>query len=64
MVTRTAKTKVITWRLPEDILERLDRHADRMTAASPGLSFTRSDAARVVLCKGLDTLEAEASKKK
>ena len=54
-------TKMTAFRLDPSILERLDKHAARLTAAStvPGVVFNRTDALRALVLAGLD--EAEAS---
>jgi Arc/MetJ-type ribon-helix-helix transcriptional regulator len=56
----------VAFRLPEEIITRLDRHLERMATQSPGLVLTRSDAVRVLLLKALDEAErlAEDGKKR
>jgi hypothetical protein len=51
-------TTQVAFRLPEALIERLDRHADRLSAAHPGLEFTRVDAVRTLLTLALDEIEA------
>ena len=51
-------TKQVAFRLPEILLERLDRHAERMSKDHPGLEFTRVDALRTLLTRALDEVEA------
>ncbi len=46
-------------RLDAEILDRLDRIAEAMTARAAGAPVNRSTAARVALERGLDALEAE-----
>ncbi len=43
-------------RMTEDLLERIDRYVERMAREQPGTLPTRSDAIRVLLYKGLDTV--------
>lgn len=43
-----------TFRLPPELLERLDRLARRLSREQPGLSFTRSDVVRMLLTRALD----------
>ena len=51
--------KVIPFRLPADLVKRLDKHAERMQAEQPGLQATRADALRVLLTEALDRAEAK-----
>ena len=44
-------------RLPEDLILRLARHAERLAKQTPGVAFTRSDAVRVLLLQALDLAE-------
>ena len=53
----------ITIRLPRDLLERLDRHVDRVRGEQPGLSVTRADAARMLLIRALPPDDVEESSK-
>ncbi len=46
-------------RTTDEVLARLDRLAERIDAANPGVDATRSTAARAALLRGLDVLEAE-----
>lgn len=63
--TKTTTTKAeatttqqsVAFRLDVTLLARLDAHAARMSAATPGVTFTRSDVVRVLLLQGLDTAE-------
>jgi predicted transcriptional regulator len=54
--------KVIPFRLPADLVKRLDKHAERMQAGTPGLQVTRADALRVLLTEALDREEARHDK--
>ncbi len=49
-------------RLPDDILKRLDKHIERMQAAEPGLTFTRADAVRTLVVRGLEVVEKNGKK--
>ena len=51
------RTRQIFVRMPEDLVAALDGYVERMRAAQPGTSPTRSDAIRVLLYKALTTLE-------
>lgn len=50
--------KVIPFRLPVDLITRLDKYAEQMKAEQPGLQVTRADALRVLLTDALDRAEA------
>lgn len=45
-------------RLPVALLERIERHAERMRRRNPGLSITVADAIRTLLTTALDREEA------
>ena len=49
-------------RTTEDVLERLDRLAARLSR--PGLEVSRSGAARAAVLRGLEAMEAEAAAEK
>lgn len=49
-------------RLPDDILKRLDKHVERMQVAEPGLKFTRADAVRTLVVRGLEVVEKNGKK--
>ncbi|MDQ3298953.1 MAG: ribbon-helix-helix domain-containing protein [Myxococcota bacterium] len=56
-------TTQVAFRLPDSLIERLDRHVKRMDAENPGLEFNRADAVRSLLTRALDTLEPKRSAK-
>ena len=47
------KIKQVGFRFPESLIMRLDAYAKKMEGEMPGLRFTRADAVRVLLEKGL-----------
>lgn len=49
------------FRLPATLLERLDRHAERLRVVHPGMTVTRADVVRMLLTRALDELEVRAS---
>ena len=51
-------SQALNVRLPEDLLQRVDRVRQRLSVQVPGA--TRTDAVRMVLQKGLESLEADA----
>ena len=51
------KTMQLAFRLPESMVDRIDEHARRLTAANPGLEFVRIDAVRSLLARALDEVE-------
>lgn len=50
-------TTQVAFRLPNKLIERLDRHVERMCADNPGLDFSRADAVRSLLTRVLDEVE-------
>ncbi len=50
-------TTQVAFRLPEHLIARLDRHAERMSKEHPGLEFSRADAVRTLLTRALDEVE-------
>lgn len=61
-VAKAKPMKVVPFRLPAELVKRLDRHAERMSKAQPGLLATRGDAVRVLLTEALDRSEARHGK--
>jgi hypothetical protein len=55
-----APTKQYAFRLPDQLIARLDRHVERMRAALPGLEPSRTDALRTLLSRALDEVEQAA----
>ena len=47
------KKKQTAFRLPDDLVVKLDAYAAAKKAAEPGLTFTRADAVRVLLTRAL-----------
>jgi hypothetical protein len=56
-------TTQVTFRLPDSLIKRLDRHVERMNADYPGMTFTRADAVRTLLTSALDDFEGKRGKK-
>ena len=52
-----AETQQTAFRLPVELLGRLDKHAKRLQEASPGMTITRADVVRMLLTQGLDDAE-------
>jgi hypothetical protein len=52
------KTRV-TFRWDPDLVERIDAYAQRVREDMPGLTFTRTEAVRVLLEKALAAVESE-----
>ena len=52
-----ADTKLIAFRLPTSLVERIDAHAAAL-AAQTGLEVTRTDTAKMLLVRALDAAEA------
>jgi sulfate adenylyltransferase subunit 1 (EFTu-like GTPase family) len=57
-----AETQQTAFRLPVDLIERLDKHVKRLQDAAPGMNITRADAVRVLLTRGLDEAEQKPRK--
>ena len=51
------KTIQVGLRLPESLVERIDRHAKRLRDETGLLGVTRTDAATALLVRGLDAVE-------
>jgi hypothetical protein len=61
MASKDTAVQVFT-RLPKDIIDRLDAHVERMQRAEPGIEFSRADAAKTLIVRGLDAVEATESR--
>lgn len=48
------ETKPVGYRLPTELIARLDAYVVRMAEQTPGMRFTQADAVRVLLTKALD----------
>lgn len=46
-------TQTLAFRLPESLVARIDAYIEKVNAAMPGLGFSRAQAVRVLLEKGL-----------
>ena len=46
-------------RLPSEIVDRLDRLAEQLSAAVPGQKFSRASVVRVLLARGFGALAAD-----
>ncbi len=46
-------------RLPSEIVDRLDRLAEELTASSPGQKFSRASVVRVLLSRGFGAVDAD-----
>lgn len=47
----------LAFRLPDELVERIDEHVKRLGRDNPGLDFTRTDAVRSLLVRALDDVE-------
>ena len=54
----------VAFRFPEDLIMRVDRHAERMRAAAPGVDINRADAVRSLLTLALDQIERASGPKR
>src|SRR5262245_10281892 len=55
-----ALTQQTAFRLPTELLERLDAYVARLRAEQPGVTFSRADVVRLLLTRGLDEIEKAA----
>lgn len=53
----------LAFRLPRSLIERLDKHADRLAHDNPGLEFTRTDVVKTLLTRALDDIESGEKKR-
>jgi hypothetical protein len=58
------ETTQVAFRLPTDLVERLDRHLERVRLRTPGIGITRADVVRNLLSVGLDREEAAEAEAK
>ena len=56
-VKMPGKQTQTAFRLPDELIERIDAHARRMAETMPGVTFTRADAVRALLTIALDQVE-------
>jgi hypothetical protein len=54
--------QVIPFRLPDTLVKRLDKHAERLRLKHPGFEANRADALRLLLTEALDREEARDGK--
>ena len=57
-------TQQTAFRLPTELLGRLDRYAERLREEQPGISITRADVVRLLLTRSLDEAEARRPQNK
>jgi hypothetical protein len=55
--------RVLTLRVPEELLRRLDTYTAQVQAAQPYLRLSRADVLRVLLDKGLPAASERAQEK-
>ena len=63
MAKAPTKQTQLAIRLPAELIDRLDQHAERMNRDHPGLGATRADAVRTLLTAALDRVEAAEPRK-
>ena len=52
------KTGQVGFRLPADLVKRIDAYAGRLSSENPGLEVTRALAVKALLTQALDAVEA------
>jgi predicted transcriptional regulator len=57
-------TTQVAFRLPNDLLQRVDAYAEQLRREEPGRSAPRAEAVRVLLIKALEAEGAAPPKKK
>lgn len=55
-------TKQTAFRLPADLIRRLDRLAERFARERPGLAVTRADVVRILLTRAVEEEEERHGK--
>jgi len=60
--SKSSAMQVVPFRIPDELVKRLDKHAERLRRDQPGLRVTRADALRVLLTEALDQKEARNGK--
>lgn len=61
---RTESRTQVAFRLPDVLLQRIDRHAQRLSDEHPGLTFTRVDVVMTLLTRALDQVETGAKQER
>ena len=60
---RDQRVRVLTLRVPEELLRRLDAYTAQVQAAQPYLRLSRADVLRMLLDKGLRATSCRAQEK-
>lgn len=58
------KEKNVGVRMSDELAERIDKYAERLSNQADGAKISRSNAARILIEKGLAAIEKEESKEK
>ena len=53
---------VVSFRFSDEILKRVDKQIERMEKNEPGLKYTRADAVRTLVVRGLEAVEKGGKK--
>lgn len=56
-------TQQTAFRLPRELLKRLDAHVEQLRREQPGMTISRADAVRVLLGRALDEAERQQKRK-
>ena len=56
--SKSGAMQVVPFRVPDELVKRLDKYAGRLRREQPGLRATRADALRMLLTEALDQKEA------
>lgn len=52
-------TTQVAFRLDDEVIKRIDEYAKRLAGKTPGIQYSRTDAARALIVRGLDAADAE-----
>jgi hypothetical protein len=58
------EVQVSVFRLPPDLLQRIDRYAERLRKEAPWSNATRTDAVRALLLRGLEAASHDEEERK
>ena len=51
-------------RLPDSLIERLERFAEQMRAEQPGVAVSRTDVVRLLLTRAVEDVDGSAKKRR
>lgn len=63
MTKKEVKDAQIVVRLPSALVDRVDAYAERLRDEQPGPAWTRSDVVRLLVARGLESVEPKRGKR-